>query len=596
MWRISWARAAAAARLLAELAGFAALLFVTRFIARGHLVPQMDQECHIGGIAIDVLRHGVRFPLMVYAPNEYDNGSFFSGLLAAASFSLFGRNLLALKLVTHLICAAGAVATLWLLRGCLEELGLTTRKVYWAAVAVLIVEIAVAPRVVTLVSMYAVGNHAEGCAIDTILLALYSHRAPRRSAARTAAFWALVGIGLYLNKGTFLVIPVLGAAEVALGWRSRRRLVAALGGFVAGILPELLVVARRHAMGWATMASKAENNSRAFPRAFADSFLTLADKRPELLLLWVIALVAGGLLLAGALRRRWSGGEADLCAGAAPPVALALVVGVTCMHLAAMTVMAQGGLDAYAIYSYPALAVLVALLVAWGCAQAEAHRAGGGVLVGIAAVAMALVVYRPEALTWGTAEVSELWHDRAGAACSWRFAEGFMREQHYGLAPGQTREQHAIARCRSLSDRDQVLDCIGGIGRELNWRQGGRVHGTPPPELDAAERRAYAYYYGTHRGGDTTACRDFDDTQLVAECESAVQLDCLIFGDVSTRFVAGRGLGRPRCSLAAPPMDGYWMAMRAELLGRPGHRGPDLGGGLGDNDLRSCQAVFDACY
>ena len=55
------------------------LLFVTRFVARAHLVPQTDQECYIGGIAVDVLAHGVRFPLLVYAPNEYDNGSFFSG-------------------------------------------------------------------------------------------------------------------------------------------------------------------------------------------------------------------------------------------------------------------------------------------------------------------------------------------------------------------------------------------------------------------------------------------------------------------------------------------------------------------------------------
>src|SRR5262245_24808144 len=108
-----------AGRCAAEFLGFALLLFVTRFIARGSFVPLMDQECHIGGIAVDVLAHGVRFPLLVYAPNEYDNGSFFSGVLAALAFTLLGRNVLALKLVTHAITAAGAVATLWLLRGCL---------------------------------------------------------------------------------------------------------------------------------------------------------------------------------------------------------------------------------------------------------------------------------------------------------------------------------------------------------------------------------------------------------------------------------------------------------------------------------------------
>src|SRR5205823_11165900 len=116
----------------------------------------------------------IRFPLCAYAPNEYDNGTLFSGLLAAVSFSVLGRSVLALKLTTHLIAAAGAVAALWLLRGCLEDLGLTSRRARWTATAVLIASIALAPRVVTLSSMYAVGNHAEGSAIDTILLALFS--------------------------------------------------------------------------------------------------------------------------------------------------------------------------------------------------------------------------------------------------------------------------------------------------------------------------------------------------------------------------------------------------------------------------------------
>src|SRR5512144_2298152 len=179
----SWGRTVV--RLAAEFLGFAVLLFVTRFLARGHLVPETDQECYIGGIAVDVLANGIRFPLLAYAPNEYDNGSFFSGLLAAVSFSLFGRNLLALKLVTHLISAAGAAATLWLLRDCLDELGLKSPRIRWVSTLVLLVTIALAPRVVTLCSMYAVGNHAEGAAIDVILLALAAHRFRVASRART---------------------------------------------------------------------------------------------------------------------------------------------------------------------------------------------------------------------------------------------------------------------------------------------------------------------------------------------------------------------------------------------------------------------------
>ena len=646
-----------AARLGAALIGFAVLLFITRFVARAHLIPQTDQECHIGGIAVDVLAHGIRFPLLVYAPNEYDNGSFFSGLLAALSFALLGRSVLALKLVTHVIVAAGAVATLWLLRGCLEELGLMSRRVRWAATTVLVVALALAPRVVTLSSMYAVGNHAEGSAIDTLLLALFASRLHTRSVARTAAFWALVGFALYLNKGTLLVIPVLAAAEMVLAWQAglcRRLAAAALpnnssagvqatrgpfgvpplgganwnagiplrppkggtpnpepnywakpaaaaGGFVVGGLPELLVISQRWGMGWATVASKAERGSQTFPQAFLDSVFTLADYRIELLAVWVLAFVAGGALLVQSIRSgAWRGTPASpFTPGAgAPPVTLAIVMGSSGLHLAMLTVMAQGGRDSYAIYGYPTLVVLVALPVASMCARVAA-RWGEGALgwVGAAAVVLTLFLYRPDTMTWGFAKVAALWRNRAGAACSWRFAEGFEREHQYSLAPpDRTREQHAIERCRSLTEPAQILDCIGGIARELNWRQGGKVGGEPPSGLSADERRAYAYLYGTHRRGDATACREFANPNLAADCAAAVQLECLVFGDMLTGFASGHSLGRPRCALPAPPMDGYWAEMRRDLLTRTAGTGPNLPRAGGDDDLWACMALFDRCY
>ena len=187
------------------------------------------------------------------------------------------------------------------------------------------------------------------------------------------------------------------------------------------------------------------------------------------------------------------------------------------------------------------------------------------------------------------------WRNRAGAACSWRLAEGFGREQALGLAPGQTREQHAIARCRSLLP-DQVLDCIGGIARELHWRGIGRVHGKPPAELDATERRAYAYAYGTHRFGATDACSDFIDPALAGECVAAVRLECLVFGDMTTRFRTGRGVGRPRCAIPEPPMPGYWAEMRADLLMRKPGPGPASGELTGTSDLSACAPLFRACY
>jgi hypothetical protein len=589
-----------AARVSAEFAGFAILLFVTRFVMRSHLIPLMDQECHIGGIAIDVLAHGIRFPLLAYAPNEYDNGSFFSGLLTAASFALLGRSVLALKLVTHLISAAGAVAALWLLRGCLDELGVGSRRARWAATAALIVAIAFAPRVVTLCSTYGVGNHAEGSAIDVLLLALFSRLVRTRSSIRTAAFWALVGFALYLNKGTLLVIPVLGVAEIARSWHARPRLLAALGGLLVGVVPELLVIAQRNAAGWSVMSAKPK--PQGFPAAFLSDIATLGEHRIAMLAVWAASIVAGTAFFArvvGQRSRRAAPRDGSTPRWVdAPPVNLGMVLGFTCLHVAALTVMAQGGPDAYAIYSFPTLAVLTALLVAWTCARAE-ERWGdrGAALTAVAAIASILLLYRPDALAWRPAVVAALWRNTEAAACSWRFAEGFEREQRYGLAPaGTTREQHAIDRCRSLSEHDQVLDCIGGIARELHWREGGRVKGEPPAALNAAERRAYAYDYGTHRMGKAEECSDFGSPELVADCVAAVQLECLVFADAVTRFASGHGIPRPLCDLPSPPMNGYWASMRRELLARPPGAHPDLPLHLGDTDLQACESVLSTCY
>ena len=575
------------ARRLAEFAGLAILLFVARFVWRGGLAPQSDQECHIGGIALDVLAHGVRFPLLVYAPNEYDNGSFASGLLTAGAFAALGRRLLALKLVTHLIVAAGAVATLSLLRAVLTEVGITARRARGVAVLVLLVALAMAPLEVTALSMYGVGNHAEGCAIDMLLLALFASRWHLCSSGRTAVFWALVGGALYLNKGTMLVAPLLALAELTLVPRAPRRLLAAVAGLLLGAAPELVVIAQRHGMGWATMAAKAERTAPAFPRLFVDDLLTLAEYRGVLLATWGAALAAGIVRLARTWRR----------AGATPPLALALVVGVSVLHLAALGVMAQGGLDAYAIYGYPTVSVLLALLLATAVARMSA-RSGerAGAATGAAAVALTLALYWPRAAETDGAALAALWQNRAGAACSWRFAEGFGREWQYGLAPpGRARDAHVIDRCRALSEADQRLDCVGGMARELHWRQGGRVAGAPPAELDDAERRAYAFHYGTHRKGDAAACGDFADAELAATCAAAVRLECLVFADQLARIGGGRGLGAPQCALPEPPMDGFWAQRRRELLARGAGAGP--GGAAGDEgELGACGPAFAACY
>ncbi len=590
-------------RLLAELLGFAALLFVTRFVLRGHLAVQMDQECQIGGIALEVLQHGIRFPLVAYAPNEYDNGSFFSGLLTAASFTLFGRNVLAHKLVTHTIAAAGAVAALWLLRACLDELGLTRRRQRRAAIAVLVIALALAPRVVTLFSLYAVGNHAEGSALGMILLALYVYRPLTGAAWRRGAYWLLVGLGVYLNKGVLLVVPALALAElVRLRWQPRP-LAAAAAGFLLGVLPELRVLLLQWRSGWGliswmTFVNKPRRNAQAFPEAFLATLGFLGEYRPALLALWAAALVTGGALFLAAARRARRGAGAAPAMPAAAPVAIGLVLAVALSHLAALSITAKNGLDAYVIYGYPPLSILVALLVAAGCARVTAARgARAGAWAGAAAVVLALVLYRPHAVHWDGAAVTTLRQDTQ-AACAWRFAEGFRREHEYGLVPADIPyEQHVIARCRSLGEPDLVLDCIGGIARELLWRQADvSVADGLPAGLSADERRAYAWQSGTHRKGRAAPCAEFGDAELTGLCAGAVALECLQYADLYTRITAGEYLGRPRCALTEPPHDGFWAARRREFLSRPEGTAPVLTMAHGDDDLSPCASVFAACY
>jgi len=597
------------ARLLAALAAFVAVLFVARFVARGHLVTQADEMCHAGGIAVDLLAHGIRFPLLVYAQNEHDNGSFVSGVLTAAAFSVFGRSVLALQLVTLCFTAAGGVAALALLRACLRELDLTHRRVRWVATAVLVLSIALAPRVVTMVSSATtgMGGPAEGVAFNTILLALFSRRVHSPSVARAAAFWILVGLALYVNKATALVIPVLGAAEMALAWKSPRRLAGAAAGFALGALPELWVVARSQGMGWAGIVSKTAQSAHGFPHVFFDSVLTFADHRVGLLVVWALALAHGAVLLVrSAIRFARADAAVTRSSGATPPVPamLAVVFGVACLHLVVLTLMAQGGIDHYALYGYPTLVVLAALLVAAICADAEARwGARPGALIGTAAIGATLVLYRPDAMTLTVAPVSSSWRNRVGAACSWRLAEGFGREHDAGLAPpGRTRDQHVIERCRSLAEPGQVLDCIGGIARERQLRGVETGSRKPPLVLSPLERRAFAYYAGVRRRGDIAGCSDLGTAALAEECADAARLGCLSYADLVARFAAGRFLGRPRCAIGEPPMDGYWAALRLDLLGRDAEhdwtsaRILDVVRAVGNEDLPACAPVLAACY
>ena len=152
-----------------------------------------------------------------------------------------------------------------------------------------------------------------------------------------------------------------------------------------------------------------------------------------------------------------------------------------------------------------------------------------------------------------------------------------------------------IDRCRSLSEGPQILDCIGGVARDLQYGS-GRIDREPPSGLSDAERSAYAFYYGVRRNGRLTPCDDFLEPSLRRECRTAVQLDCFIRLDTATRFASGHRLGRPHCDVPEPPMDGYYAEMRSDLLARPTGRAPEFPWELGKEALEACKTVVDSCY
>ncbi len=595
---------------LGEFAAFATLLFVVRFIMRGHLVPQLDEECTIGGAALDILAQGIRFPLPVYAPNDYENGFFYSALLAAGSFSLLGRNVLALKLPTHLIASLGAVATVWLLRSCLDELRLHTRHARWTAMAVLVVATAFAPRELVLFQTWnvGIGSHAEGLAIDMVLLALFARRRAGWSTGGIAAFWALMGLAVHVNKGALVLVPVLAVAELRLSRASARRLGAVVLGFLLGSAPELFTLARSDTAsgGWSTLVSKLIVHARDFPSAFVLDVLALADYRGELLATWVLALAVALALLRVDHRHR------SIQDSPSAPSALRLTVGFLLLHLAGLAVMAQGGIDNYALHVHPPLVVLTALLAGWLCSAASKHWGPrAGMWTGALLVALMVLVHRPDHLKPSLEWVSALWDKRGSAACSWRLGEGFVRVQAHdaishtllgtpalsGRDPQLQlkRERHAIELCRSLSEVAQVLDCIGGVGRDSHFGS-GPIDGEPPAELSGVERRAYAFYNGVRTGGDLTPCDQFREPALTQECRTAVRLDCLIRADIATRFASGEPLGRPHCDIPEPPMDGYWAEMRVDLRSRPTGSAPRAPRELNDEGVKGCVAVVASCY
>lgn len=566
-----------------------ALLFAVRFVAFGHYLGVNEQECHIGGIAHELLAHGVSMPLRNYAPNDYNSGSFFFGATAAAYFSLLGPSLLAVKLVPHTFAVAGLCATLALLARSLRELSMDDLGVRALAISVFAAAMILAPRLVIGLSMYAAANHAEGSALGLVALALFAVRLERPRPWIVAGVWAATGLFLYVAKGCAIAVAVMAAGE-ALRWRRghgverARELGYATLGFAVGASPILGVpgLPGDAGGGWDTIAEKLARHAAWFPYAWLDSVLELGHRRPLALVLWAAALSWAGL---AACKRR--------------SIALALLTGYAGVHLGALSIMAQGGFDQYAIYSYPAIAAVSALAAA-RLTMVAAARFGRrtGLAVAASAVPLTLALGYPTAGLNHTpgAQLEWLLAMPEAGVCSWRFAEGFLRESP--TPHERSEEPRAAERCRQMmSGRAQQLDCIAGISRARHWRWDLRVDG-PPSGLGDDEELAYAFGYGTHRRGDTSFCADFEREDLRASCESAAHLECLVWGDTFMRALAQAPIRRPTCELTPPPPGSFWGAVHEELMSRPEGARPSIPVELlgDDGDIGGCERTFALCY
>src|SRR5262249_11358865 len=141
------------------------------------------------------------------------------------------------------------------------------------------------------------------------------------------------------------------------------------------------------------------------------------------------------------------------------------VIGMTCTALAILSVTAQrGGMNHYFLHLYPPVVVLYAILIACLCEAAARLGDGTGVWAGVLSVLLSILLDRPAHADWDVNLVAMMWRDSSGAVCSYRFGEGFVRAEESEITvPSDAVLQHAIDQCRLLSERSQILDCIGGV-------------------------------------------------------------------------------------------------------------------------------------
>ena len=398
--------------LLGLLAAIVALHVAIRFVwldrAFDHVVFPM-YELYVSGTVGRILELGLEQPLGIH----YDNsaGYFINGALAAPLFALFGPSYLTFKLVP-LLYGVGVILLLfgWV-RGLLGDV---------AALAAALLFAMGPTELLQKYSVIGTGNHFENLFYLTAAFWAFDAAMRRAGTVGSWRWWLLAGFASGFNVFVFLgaVIPVgclAGTHLVARGLRPwLRDLRAAAPGFLLGVSPLVLInlaVATRGSDFLLTKFSSAP--SRGEVSGFLDRLLTFLG--PDLVrapfpgmdlphwgevlrALWLLVLLALGLPAAARVVRLIL--SRDLL-GRTDSAGRAAYAGIRWFPLVAWTPLAAvafalsdlqngGHRDPVAVGGYryflPHFHLLGVLLVAVALSLPRLRRAGGAMVVGLAAL------------------------------------------------------------------------------------------------------------------------------------------------------------------------------------------------------------------
>lgn len=558
------------------LAWAAVLLAFARLVLQPQMLAVAPEECHTGGIAVDLLEHGMRWPFFSYTPEHYENGIVLQGFLAVPFFVAFGRNVLALKLLTIVVAFLVVVLGFALLLRVLAATGLTRGPRRTAAIGCYLALMVFAPPLIVREGTDALGDENEATAMALVILVLLARRIERPSLARVAGLFGLAGFLGFWHEGTLLATAVAAAHELVSVLRRRSPagwLFAAAAAFMVGHTPAFVAHVASQNRDITTILAKFAPSSLVTPLlTFAPLSWASFDGNPILLAAMIAAVVFCVRTAKTATRAE------DLLPW------LALYV---CGHVALMVLaMAHGHLD-YWYYGYPVLAG-VASVRAVSAATWVGERLGGSATVRNAALAAGPLVLAAGSLRHARPDfgkIASMHADRDRAVCTWRFGRAFLHARNYD-------RERAADDCRTLG-ADAGLECLSGLAFE-----------GAPVELGRgdAERLALAFGKGRRVARERDgahACERLIDRREREACETGGRYECLFYSHVVSDWLlldVDHPMPRPRCELTVPSFAGHARGMKAEWSQLPeGSVEPGALIPLG-LDPHACVEQLEACY